>query len=55
VKAETVVGLALIGALTFTSVRAQQVLQPKSPADVRGPPPGTAMTKEYVQTVGRMA
>jgi uncharacterized protein (TIGR03000 family) len=34
---------------------AQQVPFPKTAAEVPGPAPGTAMTKAYVQTVGRMA
>jgi len=34
---------------------AQQVLLPKTAAEVPGPASGTAMTKEYVQTIGRMA
>lgn len=33
----------------------QQVPIPRSAAEVPGPTPGTAMTKEYVQMVGRMA
>jgi hypothetical protein len=33
----------------------QQVLIPTTAAEVPGPAPGTAMTKEYVQMVGRMA
>jgi hypothetical protein len=35
--------------------QAQQVPIPKNPAEVPGPPPGTAMTTAYVQSVGRMA
>ena len=34
---------------------AQQVPIPTTAAEVPGPPPGTAMTTAYVQTVGRMA
>jgi len=34
---------------------AQQVPLPKTAAEVPGPAAGTAMTKEYVQMVGRMA
>lgn len=34
---------------------AQQVTPPKSAADIAGTPTGTVMTKEYIQTVGRMA
>jgi hypothetical protein len=46
---------ALIGALAFTTAQAQQVPLPKTAAEVPGPAAGTAMTKEYVQMVGRMA
>jgi hypothetical protein len=46
---------ALVCALTTTAVHAQQVPLPKTAAAVPGPAPGTAMTKAYVQTVGRMA
>ena len=35
--------------------QAQQVPLPKTAADVPGPAAGTMMTKEYVQSVGRMA
>jgi hypothetical protein len=35
--------------------RAQQVLLPKTAGEVPGPAAGTAMTREYVQTIGRMA
>jgi hypothetical protein len=45
---------ALAGALT-PAARAQQVPLPTSVTEVPGPPPGTAMTKPYVQTIGRMA
>jgi hypothetical protein len=34
---------------------AQQVPIPTSPAEVPGPVPGTALTKDFVQTVGRAA
>lgn len=37
------------------NVRAQQVPIPTAAAEVPGPAPGTAMTKAYVQSVGRMA
>jgi hypothetical protein len=36
-------------------VQAQQIPIPTTAAEVPGPAPGTAMTKEYVQSVGRMA
>ena len=37
------------------STQAQQVPFPQTAAGVPGPVPGTAMTKAYVQMVGRMA
>ena len=37
------------------TIQAQQVPLPKTAAEVPGPAAGTAMTKEYVQMVGRMA
>jgi hypothetical protein len=37
------------------NVQAQQVPLPTTPAEVPGPPSGTAMTSSYVQSVGRMA
>ena len=47
------IGLSL--AMLSGNAQAQQVPLPTTPADVAGPPPGTAMTKEYVQMIGRMA
>jgi hypothetical protein len=44
--------LALTG---LVPAEAQQVPQPKSADDVAGTPPGTVMTKEYVEMVGRLA
>jgi hypothetical protein len=44
--------LALTG---LVPAQAQQVPQPKSADDVAGTPPGTVMTKEYVEMVGRLA
>lgn len=41
--------------LCAVTVLAQQVPIPKSAAEVPGPAVGTAMTKEYVRMVGRMA
>jgi hypothetical protein len=38
-----------------TILHAQQIPLPTTAAQVPGPAPGTAMTKAYVQTVGRMA
>jgi hypothetical protein len=46
---------ALAGALAFTRAHAQQYPIPTTAADVAGPAPGTAMTKEYFQMVGRIA
>jgi len=42
-------------AIGVASVSAQQIPIPKTAAEVPGPAAGTAMTKEYVQMVGRMA
>jgi hypothetical protein len=50
-----VLAAALLGVLVFTTAQAQQVPLPKTAADVPGPAAGNAMTKAYVQTVGRMA
>ena len=41
--------------MPFASAHAQQVPLPKTAAEVPAPPAGTAMSKAYVQTVGRMA
>lgn len=46
---------ALACALAATTVEAQQVPLPKTAADVPGPAAGNTLTKEYVQTIGRMA
>jgi hypothetical protein len=40
---------------SFTTAFAQQVQPPKSAADIPGTPDKTVMTKEYVETMGRMA
>src|SRR5215472_5739365 len=45
----------VICAATTPLVHAQQVPLPSTAAQVPGPAPGTAMTKPYVQMVGRMA
>jgi hypothetical protein len=55
IRTQDLIAAALIGALAFTTAQAQQVPPPKTAAEVPGPASGTAMTKEYVQTVGRMA
>jgi hypothetical protein len=47
------IGVAV--AMLDGSAQAQQVPIPTTAAQVPGPASGTAMTKEYVQTVGRMA
>jgi hypothetical protein len=47
------IGLALM--MLAGNARAQQFPIPQTAAEVPGPASGTAMTKEYVQTVGRMA
>jgi hypothetical protein len=47
------IGLSL--AMLLGSAQAQRVPFPTTAAQVPGPAPGTAMTKAYVQMVGRMA
>jgi len=47
------IGVAL--AMLLGNVQAQQFPIPTTAAEVPGPAPGTAMTKAYVQSVGRMA
>jgi hypothetical protein len=50
--------ITLVFTLALSSLvlaQAQQVPQPKSATDVPGTPPGTVMTKEYVEMVGRAA
>ena len=54
-KIKIILAAALFCTLAVTSAFAQQVPLPKTAADVPGPAAGTAMTKEYVQMVGRMA
>ena len=54
-KTKTILATALVCALAFATAQAQQVPIPTTAAEVPGPPPGTAMTKDYVQMVGRMA
>jgi hypothetical protein len=51
-KFQVICVLALNG---FAPAQAQQVLKPKSAAEVPGTPTGTVMTKEYVEMVGRLA
>jgi hypothetical protein len=52
---QTLIAATLVGVLAASTARAQQVPLPKTAAEVHGPAAGTAMTKEYVQTIGRMA
>jgi hypothetical protein len=49
------IAAALVSALAVTTVQAQQVPIPTTATEVPGPASGTAMTKAYVQMVGRMA
>jgi len=49
------IAAAFASALVFTSAQAQQYPIPTTAVQVPGPAPGTAMSKEYVQMVGRMA
>jgi len=53
-KTKNILAAALVGALAFTNAHSQEPI-PTSAAQVPGPAPGTTMTKEYVQAVGRMA
>ncbi len=46
---------ALVCAFAITAVHAQQYPIPGTAAEVPSPPPGTPMTRSYVETVGRMA
>ena len=54
-----ILATALACASSFTvgpkMAQGQQVPLPQTASQVPGPAPGTAMTKAYVQTVGRMA
>jgi hypothetical protein len=47
--------LLTVSVAFYSTGNAQQVSLPTTAAQVPGPPAGTAMTKEYVQMVGRMA
>ena len=48
-------GIAASLAMLASGARAQQIPLPKSAAEVPGPPPGMAMTDEYVKSVARLA
>jgi hypothetical protein len=51
-----VTAITLVATVTVVmTAHAQQVPIPTTAADVPGPAPGTAMTKPYVEAVGRMA
>ena len=52
---QILIAAAFVCAVAFTTAQAQQVPLHKTAAEVPGPAAGTAMTKEYVQMVGRMA
>src|ERR1035438_7986544 len=54
IRIHTLLTVALIGTVTFTSAHAQQVPIPSTAAEVSGPAPGP-MTKAYIQMVGRLA
>ena len=47
--------LTVLAGMAFVTAHAQQFPIPMTAAEVPAPPPGTAMTKAYVQAVGRMA
>jgi hypothetical protein len=54
-RRQNFIATALAFALAVTTAQAQQVPIPTTAAEVSGPAPGTAVTKAYVQSVGRMA
>jgi hypothetical protein len=54
-KTQNILAAAFFGVLAFTTAHAQQVPLPKAAAEVPGPAAGNTMTKEYVQSIGRMA
>src|SRR3972149_1206036 len=54
-RQQDMLAATLVGALAVTTAEAQQVPLPKTAAEVPGPASGNAMTREYVQIVGRMA
>ena len=51
----TACAIGIVLSMLAGSTQAQQVPIPQTAAQVPGPAPGTAMTKDYVQTVGRTA
>jgi hypothetical protein len=50
-----VCGIGVAFAMAVQNAQAQQIPIPQTAAEVPGPASGTAMTKAYVQSVGRMA
>src|SRR5271157_5789936 len=54
-RTQSFLAAALVFALASVSADAQQVPIPTTAAEVPGPAPGMAMSKAYVETVGRMA
>ena len=54
-KTANLFAATIVCAVAFTTAQAQQVPLPKTAVEVPGPAAGTAMTKEYVQMVGKMA
>jgi hypothetical protein len=51
----SLLGAGAVSLMLAGTAWAQQVPIPTTPADVPGPTPGTAITKDYVQMVGRAA
>jgi hypothetical protein len=51
----TACAIGIVLSMLVGSTQAQQVPIPQTAAQVPGPTPGTAMTKEFVQMVGRTA
>lgn len=54
-RGQILVATAFVGAMACATAQAQQVPQPKTAAEVRGPVPGQIMTEEYARVVGRFA
>jgi hypothetical protein len=55
VKSAITIATALVCALAFNPVQAQQVLAPQTAADVAPPVPGQIMTEEYARVIGQFA
>ena len=54
-KYSHILASTLLGVLAITSLQAQQVPIPTTAAQVPAPVAGSIMTKEYIQSIGRMA